>query len=86
MVQGALKGIGLVVVALILTTAMNLTVALRSHVGGVLFSVSAAAATFVAIALLRIPLIWVLLVVGGLSCVWTYWRILRNTRVERTSP
>lgn len=71
-VQGALKGMGLVVVALILTAALKLIPALRAHVGGVSFCVVSAVAGFVAVALLRFPLVWVLLVVGTLSCLWTY--------------
>lgn len=86
LVQGALKGMGLVVVALILTTAVKLAVALRDHVGGALFCVMAGGVTFVAIAVLRLPLVWVLLVVGSLSCGWTYWRIVRSTVAERTGP
>lgn len=86
LVQGALKGMGLVVVALILTTAVKLAVALRTHVGGMLFCVLAASATFVAIAVLRLPLLWVLLVVGSLSCGWTYRRIVRSTLAQRAGP
>lgn len=79
-VQGALKGMGLVVVALILTTALKLIPALRSHIGGVAFCAVAVVSTFVAIAVMRFPLAWVLLVIGGLSCVWTYRRIVRSTK------
>jgi chromate transporter len=77
-VQGALKGMGLVVVALILTTALKLMPALRTHIGGVLFCGIAMTTTFVAIAILRIPLAWVLLVIGTVSCIWTYLRIIRT--------
>jgi chromate transporter len=31
-----------------------------------------AALTFVAVALLRWPLVWVLLGLGGVACVWAY--------------
>jgi len=86
MVQGALTGMGLVVVALIVTTAVKLAVALRSHVGGVWFCVLAGGATFVAITVLRLPLVWVLLAIGSLSCGWTYRSIVRSTVAERTSP
>lgn len=82
-VQNALKGMGLVVVALILTTAIKLALALRTHVGGLVFCGLAGGATFVAIAMLRWPLIWVLLGVGSLSCGWTYWRILQSQEQER---
>jgi chromate transporter len=85
MVQGALTGMGLVVVALIVTTAVKLATALRSHVGGVWFCVLAGGATFVAIAVLRLPLVWVLLAIGSLSCGWTYRCIVRRAVAERTS-
>ncbi|MDP4621419.1 MAG: chromate transporter [Hydrogenophaga sp.] len=85
-VQGALKGMGLVVVALILTTAVKLVTALRNHVGGALFCVVASVTTFLAIAVLRWPLVWVLLVVGGLSCAWTYHRIVRSAVSQRPAP
>jgi chromate transporter len=85
-VQGALKGMGLVVVAVILTTAFKLIPALRAHVGGVTFCALAVVSTFVAIAVMRFPLAWVLLVIGGLSCVWTYRRIVRSGMAERGGP
>lgn len=85
-VQGALKGMGLVVVALILTTGVKLATALRTHVGGVLFCWLAGIATFVAIAVLRLPLVWVLLVIGSLACGWTYLRIVRAPVPERAGP
>ena len=85
-IQGALKGMGLVVVALILTTALKLASALRTHVGGALFCVLASVSTFLAIAVFRFPLAWVLLVVGSLSCVWTYYRIVRSVAVPRRAP
>jgi len=82
-IQGALKGMGLVVVALILTTALKLVPALRTHVGGVAFCAIAVVSTFVAIALLRLPLAWVLLVIGSLSCLWTYRRIVTTDPSEK---
>jgi chromate transporter len=81
-VQGALHGMGLMVVALILTTAVKLAAALRTHVGGLPFCVLAGSATFAAMAVLRFPLVWVLLVVGSLSCGWTYWRIVRKALAQ----
>lgn len=81
-VQGALHGMGLMVVALILTTAVKLAAALRTHVGGLPFCVLAGTATFIAMAVLRLPLVWVLLVVGSLSCAWTYWRIVSEALAQ----
>lgn len=85
-VQGALKGMGLVVVALILTTAVKLATALQNHVGGALFCVVASVLTFLAIAVFRWPLVWVLLVIGSLSCAWTYHRIVRSVGTQRPTP
>lgn len=86
MVQGALKGMGLVVVALILTTAIKLIPALRTHVGGAVFCVLSVVSTFVAIAVLRFPLVWVLLVIGSLSCLWTYHRITAKPTTKGATP
>lgn len=82
-VQGALKGMGLVVVALIFTTALKLVSTLRTHIGGVVFCGISVVTTFVAIAILRWPLAWVLVVIGTLSCLWTYHRIMSTTRNAR---
>ena len=80
-VQGAMRGMGVVVAALIATTALRLAPALRSHPGGRPFCAVAAAATIVCVVWLKWPLLRVLLSVGGLSCLWTYYR-LRQTGVS----
>jgi chromate transporter len=46
--------------------------------------VGIAALTFVAIAVLRWPLAWVLLGLGGASCVWAY-RVLGRVDAARTN-
>ena len=74
-VQGAMRGMGLVVAALIATTALKLMPALRTHPGGRLFCVLAGLATFICIVVLKWALVWVLLLVGGLSSLWTYYRL-----------
>ena len=51
-----------------------------------LFCVVASVSTFLAIAVFRWPLVWVLLVVGSLSCVWTYHRIVRSVASQRPTP
>lgn len=71
-VQGAMRGMGLVVAALIVTTALKLAPALRSHPGGRPFCVLVAIATAVCVVWLKWPLLWVLLSVGGLSTLWTF--------------
>ena len=68
-VAGALRGMGAVAAGLIGGTGLKLLAALRTHPVGPLLSTALAAATFVAMALLHVPLPWVLLVLGGTACV-----------------
>ncbi len=70
--QGALRGMGAVAAGLIIAAGLRLVHALKSNVMGLGACVALMAATFVAVALLRVPLLWVLLGIGGLGCVWAY--------------
>ncbi len=70
--QGALKGMGAVAAGLIAAVGLKLVKALRSNVMGVGVCIALAAMTFVAIAILRIPLAWVLLSLGVLATGWAY--------------
>lgn len=70
---GALRGMGAVAAGLIAGVGFKLLEALRTHPVGLRTGASLAAATFAAMALLRVPLPWVLLVLGGASCVLS-WR------------
>jgi chromate transporter len=74
-VAGALRGMGAVAAGLITATGLKLSAALKKHPLGVPLCALLGVATFVAIALLRLPLIWVLLVLGGIGCALT-WRKL----------
>lgn len=78
--QGALRGMGAVAAGLITATGIKLIGALEKNAMGLWVCVGLAAVTFVAIALLRLPLAGVLLVVGGGACLWAY-RVLG--RAER---
>jgi chromate transporter len=80
--QGALRGMGAVAAGLISATGLKLVGALKKNVMGTPVCSALAAITFIAIALLRIPLIWVLLVVGGLACVWAYRQFGQLGRAE----
>ena len=71
-VQGALRGMGAVAAGLITATGLKLSDALRSNVMGQLACWLFSAVTFVAVALLRLPLVWVILGVGGVACLWAY--------------
>ncbi len=71
-VAGALRGMGAVAAGLIAATGIKLIAALKRNVMGRLACAALASITFVAIALARVPLVWVLLGVGGLACAWAY--------------
>ena len=74
-VAGALRGMGAVAAGLITATGLKLSSAIRKHPLGMPLCAAFGAATFVGIALLRLPLVYVLAGVGGLCCVLT-WRAL----------
>jgi chromate transporter len=76
-VQGALRGMGAVAAGLIAATGLKLGGALQKNIMGAPVCWSLTAITFAAIALLRVPLAWVLLGVGGLACAWAYRQLGR---------
>jgi chromate transporter len=77
--QGALRGMGAVAAGLVMATGLKLASALRANVMGLGTSLGVAFTTFVAVAWLRLPLVAVLAVVGGASCLWA-WRQLGRVR------
>ena len=79
-VAGALKGMGAVSAGMILGTALRLAPALRSNPMGVPTCVALAVLAFAGVALLRWPLVWVLLGVGSIACIYA-WMKLRPTAV-----
>ncbi|WP_394787475.1 chromate transporter [Rhodoferax sp.] len=74
-VAGALRGMGAVAAGLITATGLRLLRAVRHHALGTPLCLLLGALCFVAIALLQLPLIYVLLVLGGLGCVLTYRKL-----------
>ncbi len=74
-VAGALKGMGAVSAGLFVGTALRLSSALRVNPLGVAGCVVFVAVAFTAVALLRWPLVWVLLVLGTVSCSIAAMRI-----------
>lgn len=74
-VAGALKGMGAVAAGLIIGTAFKLAAALRTNAMGVPACLGFATAAFIAVALLRLPLVWVLLGLGALACTVAWWRV-----------
>ncbi|TFZ03197.1 chromate transporter [Ramlibacter rhizophilus] len=74
-VMGALRGMGAVAAGLVTATGLKLLSTLGRNPMGMFACVGLSVATFVAIALLRVPLAWVLLVLGSLA-FWLTWRRL----------
>ena len=74
-VAGALRGMGAVAGGLIAATGIKLIPALRRHPLGFGACLGFVALVFAAIAVARIPLGWVLLVVGGVACTLTWRKI-----------
>ncbi len=73
--QGALRGMGTVAAGLIAAVGLKLVPALVKNPMGQTVCWALIALTFAAIALLRIPLFWVLVVLGGLACLWAWRRL-----------
>jgi chromate transporter len=73
--QGAMRGMGAVAAGMIAATGFKLVTALKNNPMGMPLCYALAAITFVAIAVLRIPLFWVLLVVGGVAFTWAYRKL-----------
>ena len=75
MVSGALRGMGSVSAGLVIATAFKLAVTLRRGPMGVPLSVLFGAVTFVAVGLLRWPLVWVLLALGPVAIALAWHRL-----------
>ena len=75
MAQGALKGMGAVSAGLIAAVGLRLVSALKVNVMSISVCIALAAMTFIAVAILRIPLAWVLLGLGTLATAWAYRQI-----------
>jgi chromate transporter len=84
-VAGALRGMGAVAGGLIIGTALRLSSTLRGSPLGAAVTLALAAATFVAIALMRWPLVWVLLVLGTIGTAYAWRRIVTQGAQVRSS-
>jgi chromate transporter len=71
-VQGALRGMGAVAAGLIAATGIKLTGALKGNAMGLWVCLGIAVLSFIAIALLRWPLVSVVLGLGCLAHLWAY--------------
>jgi chromate transporter len=74
-VAGALKGMGAVAAGLIAGTGLKLAAALRANPMGLPVCLMLAALSFAGVALLRWPLVWVLLGLGAVACVYAWKRL-----------
>lgn len=84
--QGALRGMGAVAAGLICATGLKLITALQNNVMGLAACSLLAALSFVAVALLHLPLAAVLLGLGGVAFVWAYRQLGRlplPTEIDR---
>ena len=74
-VAGALRGMGAVAAGLITATGLKLVPALQKNALGLPLCAAIGVAVFGAVAWLRLPLLPVLLVVGGVACVLAYRKL-----------
>jgi chromate transporter len=74
-VAGALRGMGAIASGLIIATGLKLLPALEKNVLGIPLAALLGALAFVAIALLRLPLAWVLVGLGGVAFIVAFVRL-----------
>jgi chromate transporter len=75
LVSGALRGMGAVAAGLVISTALKLLATVRHNPMGRWLALAFAALTFVSIALLRWPLVWVVIGLGSLAMAVAWSRI-----------
>ena len=76
-VAGALRGMSAVAGGLIAATGLKLFQSLRQHTLGFAACTALGLVCFASVALLRLPLVYVLLGLGGLGCTLSYRRTAR---------
>ncbi len=81
-VMGALKGMAAVAAGLIVGTALRLLSSLRTNPLGPRACALLGVLTFASVALLRLPLLWVLGSLGALAVAWA-WRAIRLAELQR---
>ena len=82
--QAALRGMGAVVAGLVLATGLKLVPALRLNPLGYGLGLAWSALAFFCVAVLRWPLLWALLGLGSVSCLWA-WRQIRRLESGRSA-
>lgn len=80
--QGALRGMGAVSAGLIAGTGIKLMSALKTNPMRMPACLALAALSFVGVALLRLPLAWVLLCSGALGMGWAWVQLARQAQGE----
>ena len=83
-VQGALRGMCAAAAGMIIAFGIKLIAALKNNVMGEAVCWAFVALTFVAAALLRVPLVWLLFSVGTAACVWAYRQLGRAQALAGT--
>ena len=78
LVSGALRGMGAVAAGLVISTALKLLATLRLNPMGRWLALAFAVLTFVATALLRWPLVWVVIGLGSLAMTAAWYRLGRT--------
>ena len=76
--QGALRGMGAVSAGLIMATGIKMLPAMETNPMGYLTCTVLAIVTFLAVAVIRLPLSWVLLTLGPIASIWAWYCISRN--------
>lgn len=74
-VAGALRGMGAVAAGLVVATGLRLASAIKNSAMGIAVNSALGIAGFVAVALLRWPLVYVLLGLGSLACTLAYRKL-----------
>jgi len=74
-VSGALRGMGAVAAGLVIATALKLARALGANPLGLPLCMAFGGLTFVAIALARLPLVWVVCGLGAVAITTAWWRL-----------
>ncbi|MES2412654.1 MAG: chromate transporter [Pseudomonadota bacterium] len=83
---GALRGMGAVAAGLIAATGFKMFAALRSNVLGMRVCSAFGIACFIAVALFRLPLLWVLLALGVPACMLAYRAFKRAPQAGTGQP
>ncbi len=85
-VSGALKGMAAVSAGLIIGSALKLAASLRTNPTGVPFCAAVGMVAFGCVAVLRWPLVWVLLVLGSLACAYAWMRLRAVPLAKESRP